>query len=135
MDYDVEQTVDDDAVRITYDDELDRSANELAGDVEALDMFRPADADAAEYAFEGVFEGYDAEVEVYDDHIELELDLTSGSTDIADVMDAAETARSMLDSDPEYAVDVPDMWEDADLQETDPTPENDRIIGGYEQQF
>lgn len=135
MEYDVEQTVDDESVQITYDDELDRSANELAGDVEALDMFTPADAEAAEYAFEGVFEGYDAEVEVYDDHIELELDLTSGSTDVADVMEAAETARSMLDPDPDYAIDVPEMWDEAELPDTDPTPDNDRIIGGYEQQF
>ncbi|MCJ7428968.1 MAG: hypothetical protein MUP66_01110 [Candidatus Nanohaloarchaeota archaeon QJJ-5] len=132
MEYDVEQTVDDEAVRIRYDDQMDRSANEMAGDVEQFDMFQPADADTAEYAFEGELDGYEAEVEVYDDHIELELDLTSGSTDIADVMDAAEQARGLLEPDEEYAIDVPEMWDEAELPDQDRTPDNDRIIGGYE---
>lgn len=134
MDYDLEQTVDNDSVRIRYDDQLDRTANDLAGDVEQLDMFDPADADAAEYAFTGKLEGYEAEVEVYDDHIDLELDLTSGSTDVADVMEAADEARQILDQDPDYAVDVPERWDDAELPDHDLTPNDDRIIGGYENQ-
>ncbi len=129
MSYEVDREVSEDSIRIRYEDEESRTPNEMAGDVEKLEGFRPAEDSDAKYDFTGEIGSYPADITIHENYIELELDLESGSGDLKEVMDAAEEAREMLKEPDEYSIDVPDKFKSAEIPGDGIDKYDDSFIG------